>query len=150
MFFFFIFLDFMQLELSHNFPLKTNIVSNTKLHCRFHLKNLFVIFFIIIVAADSEVTQFIAIFVVSYNTDPVTKAVLFEIPFCQVFQISFWEMNVWVDDHLHLLPFQSNIVAQIVNFAVHFDVFLQVFFLFGIVEKRDLISHRSLKFIMNL
>lgn len=124
----FYFLGFYVIRFPHNSQLKTNIVSNSKLRCKFH-KNLFIVFFIIIIAADSEVAQFVAIFLVGYNTDPVTKAVLFEIPFGQIFQIGFWKVDVRVDNDLHLLTFKSNVVAQVVYFAVHFDVFNQVFFL---------------------
>lgn len=90
---------------------------------------LFVVLLIIIVRADSEVSQLVGISFVGNHTNPIPKTVLLQILFRQVFQIPFGEVDVRVDENFHLLLLECNVVAQIVGFSCDFQMFVQILLL---------------------
>ena len=92
-------------------------------------RDLLVVFFLIIVGTDSEVTQLVQILVVGHNTDPIAKRVLLEVLLGQILQIPLREVNVRVDINLHLLALERHIVSQVASFSSNFEVLAQEFFL---------------------
>lgn len=86
--------------------------------------NLFVVLFIIVVRADSEVAQLIRILFIGNHTDPISQTVLLQILFRQVFQVALGEVDIRVDEYFHLLLLECNVVAQVVGLASYFQMFM--------------------------
>lgn len=93
------------------------------------LSFLLVVFFVIVVRADSEVAQFVEVLVVRHNTDPIAKAVLLQVLLCQVLKVTLGEVNVRVDVNLHLLTLHCDVASKVSGLAVDLEAFLQEFFL---------------------
>lgn len=91
--------------------------------------SLFVVFLIIVIGADSEVTELVQVLVVGDDTDPITKTVFLQILLCQVFQVSLGEVHIGVDEDLHLLTLHGDVAAQVSGLAVDLEALLQELFL---------------------
>lgn len=89
------------------------------------VSRLLVVFFIIIVGADSEVTEFVQVLVVGDNTDPIAETVLLQVFLGQILQVTLGEVDVRVDVDLHLLSLHGNIAAQVSGLAVDLEALLQ-------------------------
>lgn len=86
---------------------------------------LFGVFLVIIVGADSEVTQLVEVLVVGDDADPIAKAVLLQVLLGQVLQVTLGEVHVGVDVDLHLLALDGDVVSQVSGLAVDLEAFLQ-------------------------
>lgn len=86
---------------------------------------------LIIVGADSEVSQLIRVLLVGHNTDPIAQTVLLQVLLGQVLEVGLGEVHIGADVQLHLGPLEGDIVAQVVHFAVDLKASLYVFLLRG-------------------
>lgn len=89
------------------------------------MTSLLVVFFIVIIGADSEVAEFVQVLVVGDNADPIAKTVLLQVLLGQILQVTFGEVDVGVDVNLHLLSFHGDVASQVSGLAVDLEVLLQ-------------------------
>lgn len=97
---------------------------------------------LIIVGANSEVSQLIRVLLVGHNTDPIAQTVLLQVLLGQILEVGLGEVHIGADVQLHLGPLERDIVAQVVHFAVDLKSSLHVFLLRGSktdtqIRKRD-------------
>lgn len=86
---------------------------------------------LIIVGANSEVSQLIRVLLVGHNTDPIAQTVLLQVLLGQVLEVGLGEVHIGADVQLHLGPLEGDIVAQVVHFAIDLKASLHVFLLRG-------------------
>merc|ERR1719325_437514 len=86
------------------------------------LLNLFVILFLlIVVVVDLEVSQLVAVLGVGNHTQPVPQVVLLQVLLGEVLQVALGEGGGGGDGNLVLLPDKSDLLAEVVGFATNFD-----------------------------
>lgn len=79
-------------------------------------RRLFVSFYIITIAANTEVPQLVVVFIVGYNTNPVTKTVLFQITFRQILQVRLWEGTLELTTTLLFWHSSATLLPKLLTF----------------------------------
>lgn len=98
---------------------------------------------LIVVGADSEVSQLVRVLLVGHNTDPITQTVLLQVLLGQVLEVGLGEVHIGANVQLHLGSLKGDIVAQVVYFAVNLKASLHVFLLWSVWEKYTQIRKRA-------
>merc|ERR1719195_830108 len=82
------------------------------------LKNLFVILFLlIVVVVDLEVSQLVAVLGVGNHTKPVPQVVLLQVLLGEVLKVALGEGGGGGDGDLVLLPDEGDLLAEVVGFV---------------------------------
>merc|ERR1712061_950650 len=91
------------------------------------LLNLFVILFLlIVVVVDLEVSQLVAVLGVGNHTKPVPQVVLLQVLLGEVLKVALGEGGGGGDGDLVLLPDKGDLLAEVVGLATNLDPFTQV------------------------
>merc|ERR1711915_482085 len=91
------------------------------------LLNLFVILFLlIVVVVDLEVSQLVAVLGVGNHTKPVPQVVLLQVLLGEVLKVALGEGGGGGDGDLVLLPDKGDLLAEVVGFATNLDPLTQV------------------------
>merc|ERR1712045_731729 len=92
------------------------------------LLNLFVILFLlIVVVVDLEVSQLVAVLGVGNHTQPVPQVVFLQVLLGEVLKVALGEGGGGGDSNLVLLPDEGDLLAEVVGFATNFDLSLKYF-----------------------
>lgn len=91
---------------------------------------------LIVVGADSEVSQLVRVLLVGHNTDPITQTVLLQVLLGQVLEVGLGEVHIGADVQLHLRSLKGDIVAQVVYLSVNLKASLHVFLLWSVWKSR--------------
>jgi len=86
---------------------------------------------LVVVGADSEVTQLVRVLLVGHHTDPVTQAVLLQVLLGQVLEVGLGEVHIGADMELQLGALEGDVVAQVVHLAVDLKAGLHVLLLWA-------------------
>merc|ERR1712027_224077 len=89
---------------------------------------LVVLFLLIVVVVDLEVSQLIAVLGVGNHTQPVPRVVFLQVLLGEVFKVALGEGGGVGDGDLVLLPDKSDLLAEVVGFATNLDPLAQVLF----------------------
>lgn len=92
-------------------------------------KRLLLVFGIIFIVGNVEVTQFKGLLITSNHTQPITDLVLLEELFGKVLEITLGEGNGSNDNDLVVISGDGNCLTQVVGATLDLDAIMQVPFL---------------------
>merc|ERR1719228_1604128 len=87
---------------------------------------LVVLFLLVVVVVDLEVSQLIAVLCVGNHTQPVPQVVFLQVLLGEVLKVALGEGGGGGDSNLVLLPDEGDLLAEVVGFATHLDPLAQV------------------------
>merc|ERR1740131_618286 len=90
------------------------------------LNLLVILFLLIVVVVDLEVSQLIAVLGVGNHTQPVPQVVFLQVLLGEVLKVALGEGGGGGDSNLVLLPDEGDLLAEVVGFATNFDPLAQV------------------------
>merc|ERR1719228_286224 len=90
------------------------------------LNLLVVLFLLIVVVIDLEVSQLVAVLGVGNHTQPVPQVVFLQVLLGEVLKVALGEGGSGGDSNLVLLPDKGDLLAEVVGFATHLDPLAQV------------------------
>merc|ERR1719385_223472 len=82
---------------------------------------LVVLFLLIVVVVDLEVSQLVAVLGVGNHTQPVPQVVFLQVLLGEVLKVALGEGGGGGDGNLVLLPDKSDLLAEVVGFATNLD-----------------------------
>merc|ERR1719367_1211022 len=90
------------------------------------LNLLVILFLLIVVVVDLEVSQLVAVLGVGNHTKPVPQVVFLQVLLGEVLKVALGEGGGGGDGNLVLLPDKGDLLAEVVGFATHLDPLAQV------------------------
>merc|ERR1712177_34845 len=90
------------------------------------LNLLVVLFLLIVVVVDLEVSQLVAVLGVGNHTQPVPQVVFLQVLLGEVLKVALGEGGGGGDSNLVLLPDKGDLLAEVVGFATNLDPLAQV------------------------
>merc|ERR1719365_210858 len=90
------------------------------------LNLLVVLFLLIVVVVDLEVSQLVAVLGVGNHTKPVPQVVFLQVLLGEVLKVALGEGGGRGDGNLVLLPNEGDLLAEVVGFATYLDPLAQV------------------------
>merc|ERR1719175_354599 len=101
---------------------------------------LVILFLLIVVVVDLEVSQLVAVLGVGNHTQPVPQVVLLQVLFGEVLKVALGEGGGGGDGNLVLLPDEGDLLAEVIGFATNLDPLAQV--LLEVLAVHDAVLHR--------
>merc|ERR1712177_93489 len=90
------------------------------------LNLLVILFLLIVVVVDLEVSQLVAVLGVGNHTQPVPQVVFLQVLLGEVLQVALGEGGGGGDGNLVLLPDEGDLLAEVIGFATNLDPLAQV------------------------
>merc|ERR1719378_1683464 len=87
---------------------------------------LVILFLLIVVVVDLEVSQLVAVLGVGNHTQPVPQVVFLQVLLGEVLKVALGEGGGGGDCNLVLLPDKGDLLAEVIGFATHLDPLAQV------------------------
>merc|ERR1719195_1212205 len=100
-------------------------LSNDSVRQKF-LNLLVVLFLLIVVVVDLEISQLVAVLGVGNHTQPIPQVVLLQVLLGKVLKVALGEGGGGGNCDLVLLPDKGDLLAEVVGFATNFDPLTQV------------------------
>ena len=92
-------------------------------------RSLVLLFFLILLVIDLEVSELIRVFRRGDDSQPVPQVVLLQVLLRQVLEVPFTELNLGTDHDLRLVALDRDGGAQIVRLAIDFDPLVKILLL---------------------
>merc|ERR1719433_1754600 len=101
-------------------------LSNDSINKQRLLNLLVVLFLLIVVVVDLEVSQLVAVLGVGNHTQPVPQIVFLQVLLGKVLQVALREGGGGGDGNLVLLPDEGDLLAEVIGFTTNLDPLAQV------------------------
>merc|ERR1719213_950039 len=112
------------ISMNHTIDRDTGLSNDSVKQKRLDL--LVILFLLIVVIVDLEVSQLVAVLGVGNHTQPVPQVVFLQVLFGEVLKVALGEGGGGGDCNLVLLPDKSDFLAEVIGFATNLDPLAQV------------------------